>query len=137
MKAGLTMVTVFGVAAALACAAVAAEKPAKHDAAKNAERTEWRGTVAAPAADAAADVVAVLTVKRHDESKTISLKVADATLAAAVKDLAGKGAMVVVKGKMAADEKSIDVTACTEAKAETKPHGERGHAKPAEAGAAK
>jgi hypothetical protein len=150
MKAGLMTVTVFGVAAALACAAVAADKPkhegaAKRDAPakpdapakqemvkKQGERADWRGTLAAPGADAAADVVAILKMTRRDEEKTVALKVADAALAATVKELAGKGAMVSVKGKLAEDGKSIDVTACTEAK--DKPRGEREHARPEKAG---
>ena len=117
MKAGLMTVTVFGVAAALACAAVAADKPkhegaakrdapakpdapAKQEMVKNqGERADWRGTLAAPGADAAADVVAILKMTRRDEEKTVALKVADAALAAELAfEVAAAAALVAVEG---------------------------------------
>ena len=118
MKSGLMKLTVVGMVAALACAAVAQDKPVKHDAAavKPAERTVWHGTLAVPPAGAAEGVIAVLTSKHHDVTTTLSLKVADATLAATVKELAGKAATVVVKGKLSADETTVDVTGCEAAK---------------------
>lgn len=118
MKSGLIQLCAIAVVASFVSAAVAqdatpAAKPAKHEA--NAKRPEWHGVLAAPAAGAATNVVAVLTVK-HPEAKSFQLTVADATLAGQVKELAAKGALVMIKGELNADGTTIAVTKAEAAK---------------------
>ena len=129
MKSNVIRTCLAGLVIVCACGAMAQNvAPAAKPAAADKVRTEWHGVLAAPAADAAADVVAVLTVK-HPDSKSFALKTADATLAGKIKELAAKSAMVVVKGELSADGKSIAVTKVNEAPAK---HAD----KPAKAAAA-
>jgi hypothetical protein len=112
MKTGLIRMIVAGMMISGACVAVAeTATPAAKDATK-AQRTEWTGTLSAPATNAAASMVAVLTVKQGDVSKKYNLTVADAKLVAEIKALVAKSATVVVHGALNKEETAIAVTKC-------------------------
>ena len=121
MKMGLIGLALVGMMVSSAC--VAAEGAPKHEA--NAKpRTEWKGDLSVAPTNAAADVVAVLSVKRGDVVKTYNLTSADAEVVAKIKEGATKGTTVVVKGELNKDETAIAVTKCTEAaKSTDKPKG--------------
>jgi hypothetical protein len=142
MKSGLMHAWVAGVLLASAGvvmaeeAAVAAPKPeaapkkeGAHAPKPMAERTTWHGVVSAPATNAPAEVVAVLAVKRGPEALR-NLTAADAAVVAQLKELAGRHAMVQIKGTMDKEHKTIAVTACKEVTPKTV------HAKPADEPAA-
>jgi hypothetical protein len=131
MKKGLMSLAVagvmlagMGVAMAEEAAAPKADAPAKPHAARN----EWKGALSAPAAGAAADVVAVLTVNKRNAAKTLNLTAADAEVVAKLKDGATKGATVVVIGEINKEETAVAVTKVTEPKAAgEKPPKAAGH----------
>lgn len=114
MKAGLIRLVVAGmmVAGMSAMAADTAAAP-KH------ARTEWKGVVSAPATNAVAGVVAVLTVKHGDVSKAYNLTATDADVVTTIKADAAKGATVTVHGDLSKDETAIAVTKCQDAKKAT------------------
>ncbi|MEI6211790.1 MAG: hypothetical protein WCR06_09220 [bacterium] len=120
------------VAAPKAPDAVAAPKAADEVAAPRPghKRTTWRGVLSAPAADAAAGVIAVLTDARGAVSKAYNLTSADAEVAAKIKDAAGKGESVVVNGEMNAEKSAIAVTKMYAAPAGDKAKGTGRHEKP-------
>jgi len=111
MKAGLIRLVVAGMMV-IGMSAMAADNAGapKH------VRTEWKGVVSAPATNAAAGVLAVLTVKHGDTSKAFNLTATDADVIATIKAAVAKGATVVVHGEMSKDETAIAVTKCVEPK---------------------
>jgi hypothetical protein len=88
-----------------------AEKPKKD---KPPAAKSFKGIVSAKAADAAADVVAVLTTKKGDVEKKLNLLTADATLKTKIEELAAKSAKVTVKGELTADGNGINATDISE-----------------------
>jgi len=78
------------------------------------------GVLSAPAKDAAAGVLAVLTQKGKD-AKTFTLTSDVADVAAKIKDLASKGATVTVNGEMNKEGTSIVVTKIEASKKAEKP----------------
>jgi len=121
MKTGLMSLCAATAMTVLTCGALAqdatpASKPAAAKPAAAKVRTEWQGVIAVPATNAAADVVATLTTKEH-KTKAFALKlspVADATVAAQIKDLVIKGASVKIKGELSSDGTTILVKSVTE-----------------------
>lgn len=107
MKAGLIRLVVAGMMIA-GMSAMAADNAAapKH------ARAEWKGVVSAPATNAAAGVLAVLTVK---QGETFNLTATDDAVAATIKAEVAKGATVVVHGELK-DKTAIAVTKCVEPK---------------------
>lgn len=99
-----------GVMVFSACMVMAAAKD------KEENKGNWRGVLAAAPATAAADVVATLTSKPLGE-KPVNLVTTNATLAASIKELAAKGATVVIRGEKNADGTSVTVKDCQEKKA--------------------
>lgn len=114
----------------------AAEKvvEAPKDAPKDAPKKEvvqkarsFKGTLAAKPAEAAADVVAVLTVKgKGQDAKETAYNVvaADKAVTDKITELLAKGGDIVIKGIVSEDGKSI--TAKDAAVAPVKPAGEKG-----------
>lgn len=98
----------------------------------------FKGTLAAKPAEAAADVVAVLTVKGkgQDAKETVyNVVAADKAVTDKITELLAKGGDIVVKGVVSEDGKSI--TAKDAAVAPVKPAGGKGKAeKKQDAGAA-
>jgi hypothetical protein len=84
----------------------------------------YRGTLAAKPADAAADVLAVLTVKSKGKETTYNVVATDQAAIDKIKDLLAKGGEVAVKGMVSEDGKSI--TASDAAVAPVKPAGGQG-----------
>jgi len=84
---------------------------------KEENKGNWRGVLAAAPATAAANVVATFTCDVLNNDKPVSLMTTNATLAASVKDLAAKGATVVIRGEKSADGLSVTVKDCQEKKA--------------------
>ncbi len=120
MQAGVAVVLLSAGMVMAEEAAVAAPKPdaapkkeGVHTPKAMAERTTWHGVVSAPATNAPAEVVAVLTVKRGPEALR-NLTAVDAAVVAQLKELAGRHAMVQIKGTMDKNKKTIAVTACKE-----------------------
>ncbi|MEI8243284.1 MAG: hypothetical protein WCI17_08465 [bacterium] len=139
MKSGLTGLIVAGLMVA-GMGAMAAENAApKHDAAaKPHVRTQWRGVLSAPATNAAADVVAVLTAKVREGTKAYNLTCADAEVAAKIKDAAAKGATMVINGELNKEETAIAANKCTEpVKGAERPKGAHREKPAAPAGDAK
>jgi hypothetical protein len=91
----------------------------------------YKGIVGAKAADAPADVLAVLktTVKKDgggQEEKTYNLLATDASVADQIKLLANKGAEAAVTGTLTVDGTGINATAIQEKGARGGKGGERG-----------
>lgn len=108
MKAGLIRLVVAG----LMLAGVSAM--AEDNAAPKQKMVEKRGVVSAPATNAVAGVVAVLTVKKGDATETYNLTATDAEVVAKIKAEVAKAATVVVKGEVSKDKTAIAVTVCKE-----------------------
>jgi len=109
MKSGLIQLCVVAMIATSVSVATAADQaPAAASAAKPAAttKTEVKGVLSAPAKDAAATILGVLTSKK--DSKTYQLT-ADATVAKEVKDAVAKAATVKVTGDLSADGATIAV----------------------------
>ncbi|MFZ4394207.1 MAG: hypothetical protein ACOYOU_01115 [Kiritimatiellia bacterium] len=117
--------------AAPKAADVVASPKANAGAKESHKRTTWKGVLSAPAADAAAGVIAVLTDPRGAVSKAYNLTSADAEVAAKIKDAAGKGESVVVNGDMNAEKTAIAVTKMYAAPAGDKAKGAGRHERPA------
>jgi hypothetical protein len=96
-------------------------------AAKAAKAT--KGVLSAKAADAAADVVAVLTAKIKGEEKKLNVITKDAALIEKIKPLVEKGATVSVTGALTADGTGIEATDVAEAVAKEKKEKKQEEAK--------
>jgi hypothetical protein len=110
MKTGLIRLVVAGMMITGVCAAVAQPAAGAAAAPKHPHVALWKGVLSAPATNAVADVVAVLTVKHGEAVKTYNITSADAEVAAKIKDGAAKGATASVKGELSADETVIAAT---------------------------
>jgi len=132
MKAGLIRLVVAGMMITGVCAAVAQQvAPAAAPKAKETAKTALRGVLSAPATNAVAGVVAVLTHKEKDGSvKTYNLTCADADIVAKIADGVAKSANAVVRGEPSKDGTSFAVTSF-----EIPKHHEKPAAAPAAAGA--
>ncbi len=122
MKSGMFRFVVAGMMLAGVCAVMAAEPATPATPATGAAGTApakggkvLKGVLSAPAAGAAADVVAVLTVTVKDATKTYNLTCADAEVAAKIKAGVTKGAIVKVHGELGKGSTSFAVTTCEEA----------------------
>ena len=115
MKAGLIRLMVIGMMVAGVSVAVADQAATPTPAAKDsaAKAKPVSGVLSAPAKDAAAGVLAVLTHKGKETTKTYTLTAADADVVAKIKDLVAKGASVKVTGEVSKDGTSIAVTKIT------------------------
>jgi hypothetical protein len=74
----------------------------------------FMGKLAEKPADAAAGVVAALTVTRQDKETVFSVIASDEALVKKIADLQSKGVKVVVKGELTADGKGINAVSAEE-----------------------
>ena len=116
MKAGLIRLFVAGVMMSSVCAMAADPAPAAAPKAKESVK-KVMGVLSAPAANAAAGVVAVLTHTEKDKTTTkYNLTCTDAEVVAKITDGIAKGATVIVHGEVSKDSATIAVTKCEAAK---------------------
>ncbi len=115
MKSRIQFVSGLVVAAMLAGMVMAEGDAAKkEDGAKKESAPKaktYKGTLAAKPADAAADVVAVLTVKGKEKETVYNVTAADQAVAAKITELLAKGGDIAIKGIASEDGKSIAAAA--------------------------
>ncbi len=128
MKSGLIRLVVAGMMLSGVCAMAADVAPGAAPKAKESGKV-LKGVLSAPATNAVAGVVAVLTHKEKDGDKTFNLTCTDADILAKIADGVAKNAMVIVHGEMSKDGTSLAVTKYED---KTAKH----HEKPAAAAAA-